>query len=253
MRWIGAAMGAVLAAWAFQAQAQQAEVPAKHTARVPQPNAMVEGAGPILPFAVQNSVEINGSTDIPASPCPYAKTLATDDAQALVLRIAGEEDFDSKFSLSVAQVRSQLVSTAVSGNGTYGLMKLKPETAQRFKVDLCNPSENIQGGVRFLKYLRARYPNPLFALAAYNAGEQALLDHHGIPPFPATVRFVAQVMNDLYGWPSADVSPEAKAMTDIVSPSLPLKPAAAKDPTRPKSRSPQKADAWSLGFVMHVE
>ena len=170
------------------------------------------------------------------------------------MRIAGEEDFDPKFALSVSQVGSQLVSTAVSGNGAYGLMQLKPETAQRFKIDRCSPLENVRGGVRYLKFLQARYPNPLFALAAYNAGEQAVLDHHGVPPFPATVRFVAEVMNDFYGWPSVDVPPELKTMADIgISPAAPLKPVPAKDLSQPKSKSPQKADAWSLGFVMHVE
>ena len=80
-------------------------------------------------------------------------------------------------------------------------MQLRPETARRFNVDLCDPEANVRGGVRFLRSLHERYRNPFFILAAYNAGEEAVEKSRGVPPYPETVRFVADVMNDFYAWP----------------------------------------------------
>ncbi len=75
-----------------------------------------------------------------------------------------------------------------------------PSTAAFLGVaDICDPAENIDGGVRFLKSLFETYRNPLIVAAAYNAGEANVQKYGGVPPFPETVRFVAEVVNRQLG------------------------------------------------------
>jgi hypothetical protein len=180
--------------------------------------------------------------------------MTVDEARALVVRIATEEGFDPVFVQSVAKIESHFNSTALSNKGAFGLMQLEPETAQRFKVDRCDPTDNVRGGVRFLRALHNKYRNPFFILAAYNAGEGAVDSSRGVPPFPETVRFVARVINDIYTWP---VPGQADSQRD-----LPRKMADRPDLTEPGITSAQpRASAptlssqarWNDGFVMHVD
>jgi soluble lytic murein transglycosylase-like protein len=76
-------------------------------------------------------------------------------------------------------------------------MQLMPKTAVALGVrDSFNPRENIEGGVRHLRYLLDRYPgNVALAVAAYNAGEAAVDAHRGIPPFTETQQYVQRVLH----------------------------------------------------------
>jgi hypothetical protein len=79
-------------------------------------------------------------------------------------------------------------------------MQLMPGTADRFGVtDICDPEQNIDGGVRYLRELTEEFRNPLLVAAAYNAGEDNVRKHGGIPPFKETVRYVADVLNNQMG------------------------------------------------------
>ena len=99
---------------------------------------------------------------------------------------------------SVIQAESNYNPAAVSAKGAQGLMQLMPQTARRFDVkNSFSPWENIDGGVRYLKYLLDLYgkresPETL-ALAAYNAGEGAVLKHGGVPPYQETTDYVRKV------------------------------------------------------------
>ena len=99
---------------------------------------------------------------------------------------------------SVIQVESNYNLLAVSPKGAQGLMQLMPGTARRFAVkNSFNPWENIEGGVRYLKYLLdlfdGREEPETLALAAYNAGEGAVLRHGGVPPYQETTQYVRRV------------------------------------------------------------
>jgi soluble lytic murein transglycosylase-like protein len=75
-------------------------------------------------------------------------------------------------------------------------MQLMPQTARRLAVgNSLDPLDNIDGGVRYLKYLLTLFgdQDPRLALAAYNAGEAAVMRHRGIPPYPETARYIERV------------------------------------------------------------
>ncbi len=97
---------------------------------------------------------------------------------------------------AVIQVESAFNPWAVSRKGARGLMQLMPQTASALGVrDSFNPGQNIEGGVRHLRYLLDRYPeNVGLALAAYNAGESAVEYYRGIPPYPETQQYVHKVL-----------------------------------------------------------
>lgn len=102
---------------------------------------------------------------------------------------------------AVIGVESAFNPWAVSRKGAQGLMQLIPQTAATLGVrDSFSPRQNIGGGVRHLRHLIDRYRGDLpLALAAYNAGAQAVDWYHGIPPYPETQQFVQRVL-DRYGW-----------------------------------------------------
>jgi soluble lytic murein transglycosylase-like protein len=95
----------------------------------------------------------------------------------------------------MVQVESNYNRYALSPKGAQGVMQLMPATARRFGVDNAfDARKNIEGGVRYLKYLQELYPHDLRrVLAAYNAGEGAVARYNGIPRYPETVNYIYQV------------------------------------------------------------
>jgi soluble lytic murein transglycosylase-like protein len=96
---------------------------------------------------------------------------------------------------AVIKVESDYDPRAVSSAGARGLMQLMPETAERLGVkDINDPRENIFGGVRYLRVLANMFNGDLnFTVAAYNAGENAVIQHGGIPPYAQTRDYVVKV------------------------------------------------------------
>ena len=87
---------------------------------------------------------------------------------------------------------------AVSRAGARGIMQLMPDTARRFGVqNIMDPSDNIHGGVRYLRELMKLFNgNMELAVAAYNAGENAVIRHgHRVPPYAETVHYVPKVLD----------------------------------------------------------
>jgi hypothetical protein len=211
--------------------------------------AAVDPAGRIVPVVptARSTEELDRQTKL----CGAADALSPDAARALVQRVATEESFYPEFVLSVAKIESRYDSKALSDKGAFGLMQLTAETAARFKVDRCDPQENVRGGVRFLRFLHERYRNPLFILAAYNAGEEAVLKSRGVPPFPETVRFVADVLNDFYSWP--DSAPRARlAARGPTAPDI-IEPGGESAPARMAAGDKAARESWGGGFVLHVQ
>ncbi|MCM0083398.1 lytic transglycosylase domain-containing protein [Geomonas sp. Red32] len=108
-----------------------------------------------------------------------------------------------KYGVDVALVKAVIHAesgynpNAVSSKGAQGLMQLMPKTAQGLKVaDTLNPSDNIQGGVRYLRFLLDTFRgDESLALAAYNSGLGNVAKYGGIPPFQETRNYVAKVLS----------------------------------------------------------
>jgi len=115
----------------------------------------------------------------------------------IVARAAREQNLDQALLQAVIAVESGYDPQAVSSEGAVGLMQLMPATARRYGAsNRYDPEENIQAGARYLRDLIDHFHDDLsLALAAYNAGEDAVV-HYGntIPPYPETREYVPRVM-----------------------------------------------------------
>src|SRR5689334_6518920 len=103
----------------------------------------------------------------------------------IIERYAEKYGIDPTLVRAVIQVESDFNMHCVSHKGARGLMQLMPETAKRFGVKrMHDPEENIHGGIQYLAYLTRMFRDDLpRALAAYNAGENAVIKYGGIPPY----------------------------------------------------------------------
>jgi soluble lytic murein transglycosylase-like protein len=103
---------------------------------------------------------------------------------------------DKSLIQAVIHAESDFDAHAVSPKGASGLMQLMPKTARRYGVrDIFDPEQNIIGGVHYLSDLLESFGhNVRLALAAYNAGKEAVLRYGGVPPFPETLNYVNKVM-----------------------------------------------------------
>jgi soluble lytic murein transglycosylase-like protein len=113
----------------------------------------------------------------------------------LARQAAANAAVDLKLVDAVIQAESEYNPHAVSPKGATGLMQLVPGTARRFGVtDPFDPAQNLEGGTSYLRYLLDLFGDDVqLALAAYNAGEGAVLRSKGVPPFAETRAYVRQV------------------------------------------------------------
>ena len=114
-----------------------------------------------------------------------------------ILRAAKQHDVDPDLVKAVIKVESNFNSSAISRKGAMGIMQLMPDTAEGYSVDNpFNPKENIDGGTKYLKKLIEMFGGDLkLALAAYNAGENAVIKYgFRIPPYNETIDYVEKVL-----------------------------------------------------------
>lgn len=113
-----------------------------------------------------------------------------------IRRQASIHGVDPNLVKAVIRAESGYNPTAISKKGAQGLMQLMPETAAKMDVsDPFNPDENIAGGVKFLSQLLVRFRNDItLAVAAYNAGPEAVEKYNNVPPYRETRRFVVKVL-----------------------------------------------------------
>ncbi len=109
---------------------------------------------------------------------------------------------DPALVAALIKAESDFNTRARSGAGARGLMQLMPETAREMGVsDTTDPEENIEGGVRYLaRLLKTFGPKMELAIAAYNAGEKAVLRYGAVPPFEETKKYVKKVLQYYRGY-----------------------------------------------------
>jgi soluble lytic murein transglycosylase-like protein len=123
------------------------------------------------------------------------------DLEQLIRTVATEHNHDPALLRAVVEVESAFNPQARSHKGAMGLMQVMPDTGRRFgasrpEVDLLHPGTNLRTGARYLTWLKGQFAGRLdLVLAAYNAGEGAVIRHGvRIPPYPETQQYVHKVL-----------------------------------------------------------
>jgi soluble lytic murein transglycosylase-like protein len=139
-----------------------------------------------------------------------AMNVDRDGVEKLVREAADRHRMDPALVRAVIETESNWNPKAYSRKGAGGLMQLIPTTAQRYGAyDVFDPQQNIDAGVKHLKWLLERYNGNLdLALAAYNAGEGAVDRVHGVPAYRETRNYVQKVQN-AYFRPGSGRLPDA--------------------------------------------
>lgn len=136
------------------------------------------------------------SPGMPGTPAPRTGTAAQASFQDVISQAAQATGLDPRLIRAVAERESGMDPQAVSSAGAQGLMQLMPGTARDLGVqNSFNPAENALGGARYLKEMLSQFGGNLsLALAAYNAGPDAVAKYGGIPPYPETEAYVRGVL-----------------------------------------------------------
>jgi soluble lytic murein transglycosylase-like protein len=149
-----------------------------------------------LPVSFANAGQ--GETRIGGYPTSCApSTIPPAQIERLAREIAGEQGVRPDLVVSVVHAESRAGRNQTSSKGALGPMQLMPDTARAYEVaDICDPAQNIRGGVRYLKDLLGEFGgDEMNALAAFNAGPKAVYRHRGVPPFKETALYVVSIMN----------------------------------------------------------
>jgi len=127
---------------------------------------------------------------------PAARPPTTAEIMAHIEEVAARHHVSPRLVAAIVAVESEFNPNAVSRRGAQGLMQLMPATAASLDVqDSFDMRENLDGGVRHLRVLMGRFHDDLpLVLAAYNAGDRAVIAHGGVPPYPQTRRYVIRVL-----------------------------------------------------------
>jgi soluble lytic murein transglycosylase-like protein len=117
----------------------------------------------------------------------------------IISKASEKYNVDAALIKAIIKTESNFNHKAVSPKGAQGLMQLMPRTAHALQVeDSFHPENNIEGGTRYLRYLLNLFDNNLpLALAAYNAGENAVIRYNKIPPYRETQTYVQRVLSHL--------------------------------------------------------
>ena len=128
----------------------------------------------------------------------FTKRTTKDEIMAMIDSTAEKYGVDAKLVKAVVKQESGFNPNAKSKVGALGLMQLMPTTAKGLGVtDPMNPQQNIEGGVKYLKSLLERFHgNTILALAAYNAGPNAVSKYDGVPPYKETQNYVKSILKD---------------------------------------------------------
>lgn len=120
-----------------------------------------------------------------------------DELESLISQVSHRHSMEVALVKAVIHTESYFKVKAKSRVGATGLMQLMPKTARKYGVsDIYDPAQNLEAGVKHLRYLIKKYDKNLkYALAAYNAGEKAVYFYKGVPPYEETQNYVQKVLH----------------------------------------------------------
>ena len=124
----------------------------------------------------------------------------------IILKASRKYNVDAALIKAIIKTESNFDHQAVSPRGAQGLMQLMPQTAQALQVeDTFHPKNNIEAGTRYLRYLLDLFEDDIpLALAAYNAGESAVIrNNNTIPPYKETQAYIQRVLDHLESYRQA--------------------------------------------------
>lgn len=144
--------------------------------------------GPVTPTAVPATLVKPESTVVLSEEMP-------ENLKSLVDTISSNHGVDPGLVRAVMKTESNFNRWAVSPKGARGLMQLIPATGHRYGVrDFFDPQQNVDGGVRYLKFLLEKFNGNIdLSLAAYNAGENLVARLGRIPAIPETTNYVRKI------------------------------------------------------------
>lgn len=120
------------------------------------------------------------------------------NTMAIIEQASKKHHVDPKLVSAVAQTESAFNQNAISATGAIGVMQLMPDTARELGVNPYNLKENIEGGTKYLKNMLDTFNGDVTkAVAAYNAGPNAVKAYQSVPPYKETQEYVEKVL-DIY-------------------------------------------------------
>lgn len=128
----------------------------------------------------------------------FKKRATREEIMSMIDETSEKYGVDSKLIKALVQQESGFNPTAKSKVGALGLMQLMPSTAKGLGVtDPLDAKQNIEGGVKYFKSMLDRFHgNTILALAAYNAGPNAVSKYDGVPPYKETQNYVKSILKN---------------------------------------------------------
>ncbi len=124
-------------------------------------------------------------------------TAMSSEIGSIIVENSRRHEIDPLLVSAIMAVESDFNPKVVSDKGAIGLMQLMPETASELGVNPYNLNQNVEGGTRYIKQMLEKFSGDLkLALAAYNAGPNAVIRHGGIPPYAETQNYVLKVLKN---------------------------------------------------------
>lgn len=132
---------------------------------------------------------------IPGTPAALAAAGKYDGPYLIVARkAAAHHQIPEDLFLRLVRQESGWNENARSEKGAIGLAQLMPGTAKQLRVDPTDPEENLYGGAKYLRQMFDKFGSWRLALAAYNAGPEAVTKYRGIPPYDETQNYVRAIL-----------------------------------------------------------